>query len=67
MISGRQTLGSIEAALREQHAKIKQAENKLAALGDQRLEIEKTAGRELPGTGAPTCRLYRLGLGIIRF
>lgn len=43
MISGRQTLGSIEAALREQHAKIKQAENKLAALGDQRLEIEKTA------------------------
>jgi hypothetical protein len=43
MISGRQTLGSIEAALREQHGKIKQAENKLTTLGDQRLEIDKTS------------------------
>ncbi len=47
MISGRQTLGSIEAALREQQAKIKQAENKLTDLGDQRLEIDKTTVENL--------------------
>jgi hypothetical protein len=42
MISGRQTLGSIEASLREQHARIKLANQQLAKLGDERLELQKT-------------------------
>jgi len=42
MLSGRQTLGSIETALREQNQKIKFADQKLSELADQRLQLQKT-------------------------
>lgn len=41
MISGRQTLDSIETTLREQHQKINLADQQLANLGEQRLELQK--------------------------